>query len=170
MSRHHGPVRVLEAHIVEVRLLRTKGTLKLACVGGPRAPSRSRRGRTPDGTYLLLEAHAAAALLDGVFVEGLALLRERHKFVRLRVSRRVDAARSDDEFEQQLLKSMCFARRRARTVLPKIPSRRGIFIRGVNMPIFSCPGYRRETLAVVSKINQWIGQTYDGAVMAKLAP
>ena len=31
-------------------------------------------------------------------------------------------------------------------------------------------GYRRETLAVVSKINQWIGQTYDGAVMAKLAP
>ena len=34
----------------------------------------------------------------------------------------------------------------------------------------SCPGYRRETLAVVSKINQWIGQTYDGAVMAKLAP
>ena len=34
LSRNHGPVRVLEAHIVKIRLLRTKRTLKLACVGG----------------------------------------------------------------------------------------------------------------------------------------
>ena len=39
---------------------------------------------TPNGTYLFFEAHAAAALLDGVLVESFALLRERHEFVRLR--------------------------------------------------------------------------------------
>ena len=43
---------------------------------------------TPNGTYLFFEAHAAAALLDGVLVESFALLRERHEFVRLRVTRR----------------------------------------------------------------------------------
>jgi len=66
LSRHDGPVRVLEAHVVEVRLLRTKRTLKLA--------------------DLLLEAHAAAALFYRVFVESFAFLRERHEFIRLRVT------------------------------------------------------------------------------------
>ena len=51
----------------------------------------------------------------------------------------------------------------------KYPQPQGHIYQGF-MPIFSCPGYSRETLAVVSKINQWIGQTYDGAIMAKLAP
>ena len=62
LSGHDGPMRVLEPHVVEVRLLRTKGTLKL--------------------TDLLLEAHAAAALFDAIFVERLALLREGHELVR----------------------------------------------------------------------------------------
>ena len=47
LSGHHGPVRVLEAHVVEVRLLGAEGTLELACVGGALWTSRSRRGRTP---------------------------------------------------------------------------------------------------------------------------
>ena len=68
LSGHHGPVRVLEAHIIKVRLLGAEGALELA--------------------DLLLEAHAAAALLDAIFVESLALLRERHEFVRLRGTRR----------------------------------------------------------------------------------
>ena len=100
LSWDHGPMRVLEAHIIKIRLLGAEAALELACVGGAltsSAPSRSRRGRTPNGTYLLLEAHAVATLLDGVFVKTFALLRERHEFVRLRVSRRVDAARGDDE-------------------------------------------------------------------------
>jgi len=65
-------MRVLEAHVVEVRLLRTKRTLELA--------------------YLLLEAHAAAALLDGVLVESFALLREGHELVRLRVNAPIHAS------------------------------------------------------------------------------
>ena len=100
LSRDHGPMRVLEAHIIKIRLLGAEAALELACVGGAltsSAPSRSRRGRTPNGTYLLLEAHAVATLLDGVFVKTFALLRERHELVRLRVTRRVDAARGDDE-------------------------------------------------------------------------
>ena len=68
LSRDHGPVRVLELYVVEVRLLRTKGTLKL--------------------TDLLLEAHAAASFFDAIFIEGLAFLREGHELVRLRVTRR----------------------------------------------------------------------------------
>ena len=112
LSRDHGPVRVLELHVVEVRLLGAEAALKL-----------------PD---LLLEAHAAAALLDRVFVERLALLRERHELVRLRVTRR----RCD-------VSSLCRGPRRATfdaavvcvsvnadavfmTVLPKIPSLSGM--------------------------------------------
>ena len=68
LSGHDGPVRVLEAHIIKIRLLGAERTLELA--------------------YLFLEAHAAAALLDRVFVEGLGLLSERHKLVRLRGTRR----------------------------------------------------------------------------------
>ena len=56
LSRDHGPMRVLELHIIKVRLLGAEGTLELA--------------------DLLLEAHAAAALFDAIFVERLALLRE----------------------------------------------------------------------------------------------
>jgi len=61
-------MRVLEAHIIKIRLLGAEGALELA--------------------DLLLEAHAAAALLDAIFVESFAFLRERHEFVRLRVTRR----------------------------------------------------------------------------------
>ena len=68
LSRDHGPMRVLEAHIIKIRLLGAEGALELA--------------------DLLLEAHAAAALLDGVLVESFAFFRERHEFVRLRGTRR----------------------------------------------------------------------------------
>ena len=68
LSRDHGPVRVLEAHVVEVRLLGAEGALELA--------------------DLFLEADAAAAFFDAIFVERLALLRERHELVRLRGTRR----------------------------------------------------------------------------------
>ena len=99
-------MRVLEAHVVEVRLLGAEGALELA--------------------DLLLEAHAAAALLDGVLVESFALLRERHEFVRLRGTRRRRYAgrrRSTRSFGGPR------ARKRGRrfmTVLPKIPSLSGI--------------------------------------------
>ena len=96
LSGHDGPVRVLEAHIIKIRLLGAEGTLELACVGGACSVTES-KGKDADGTYLLLEAHAVATLLDGVFVKTFALLRERHELVRLRVTRRVDAARGDDE-------------------------------------------------------------------------
>ena len=165
-------MRFLELHIIKIRLLGAEAALELACVGGAltsSAPSRSRRGRTPNGTYLLLEAHAVATLLDGVFVKTFALLRERHELVRLRVTRRVTRRRSSRRRRVRTTGDHTrFAGRRARTVLPNMPSRRGILSQGY--AYISCPGYRRQTLAVVSKINQWIGQTYDGALMAKLAP
>ena len=34
LSWDHGPVRVLELHIIKVRLLGAEGALELACVGG----------------------------------------------------------------------------------------------------------------------------------------
>ena len=66
LSGHDGPVRVLETHIVKIRLLGAEGALELP--------------------NLLLETHAAAALLDGVVVESFAFFRERHEFVGLRVA------------------------------------------------------------------------------------
>ncbi len=168
LSGHDGPMRILETNVVEVRLLGAEGALELACVGGAltsSAPSRSRRGRTPNGTYLLLEAHAAAALLDGVFVKTFALLRERHELVRLRrcasrdASTQLAATTSQDDWGSHALR-----RTPREDCAAKYPQPQGHFylrepLPGPGfMPIFSCPGYRRETLAVVSKINQWIGK------------
>ena len=57
------------------------------------------------------------------------------------------------------------------TVLPNIPSRRGIFISALGLCLyFPALDTVVKPLPFESKINQWIGQTYDGAVMAKLAP
>ena len=61
-------MRVLEAHIIKIRLLGAERALEL--------------------TNLLFEAHAAAAFFDAIFIERLGLFREGHELVRLRVTRR----------------------------------------------------------------------------------
>ena len=129
LSGHDGPVRVLEAHIIKVRLLGAEAALELA--------------------DLLLEAHAAAALLDRVFVESFALLRERHEFIRLRVTRRVDAARGDDESGR--LGITRASPDAARGLCCQISPAAGAYLLVSEITIFSCPGYRRATLPLCPK-------------------
>ena len=104
---------------------------------------------TPNGTYLFFEAHAAAALLDAIFVESLALLRERHEFIRLRVTRRVDAAHGDDY--SQRLKNARASPTPREDCAAKYPQPQGHILLFSEITLFSCPGYRRATLPLCPK-------------------
>ena len=112
LSRDHGPVRVLELYVVEVRLLGAEGALEL--------------------TDLLLEAHAAASFFDAIFIEGLGLLRKRHELVRLRVTRRRRcvqsgaATRERRQSRDAVVGGSVNPDAGLMTVLPKIPSLSGM--------------------------------------------
>ena len=105
-------MRVLELHIIKVRLLGAEGALELA--------------------DLLLEAHAAASFFDAIFIEGLGLLRERHELVRLRVTRRRCDVSSlcrgprRATFDAAVVCVSVNADAVFMTVLPKIPSLSGM--------------------------------------------
>ena len=155
LSRHHGPMRVLEAHIIKIRLLGAEGALELTCVGGALHHGVEGEGRRTvpicfsRRTQLPRFSMEYSSKVSLSFASAMNLsacaLRD--------ASTQLAATTSQDDWGSHALR-----RTPREDCAAKYPQPQGHILLFSEITLFSCPGYRRANPPVVSKINQWIGK------------